>query len=306
MRHSQLKAFHHVALSGGFSRAAQALGLSQPAISEQVSALERAHDVQLFRRQGRQVALSAAGRRLFALTERYFETEGEIGALLSESRAAPGGRLRLMVDNALHVTGLLAAFRRRYRKVSIHLSTGNSRAVLAALEAYEAEIGLIGSTDPGRGWTLLHLGASPIVGFARKGLVPGGGAGLRLAELLAYPLVLREPGSKTHAKLMREAERQGLRVAPAIEVDGQGALREIVAAGVGVGFVSRAEFVSDPRLEMLPIRDVALEMGESLVHLTARREVRVIRSFMEFARARQGALPPRGKGGGLDPPPRDI
>ena len=288
MRHSQLKAFHHVALLGGFSAAARALGLTQPAISEQVRALERDHDVHLFQRKGRQVSLTLSGRRLFRLTERYFETEAEIAGLLSEARAVPGGRLRLMVDNAVHITGLLAAFQRRYPKVSIQLSTGNSAAVLAALDAYEAEIGLIGSADPGRGFTVLALGGSPIVGFARAGLIAGASHGLTLREILEHPLVLREPGSKTREALVAAAHERGLALTPAIEVEGQEALREIVAEGVGIGFVSRAEFVADPRLEMLPIKDARLEMHESLVHVAARQDVRVIRSFMDFARARVG------------------
>ncbi len=284
MRHSQLKAFHHVALLGGFSAAARALGLTQPAISEQVRALERAHDVHLFDRTRREVALTLSGRRLFRLTERYFETEAEIAGLLSEARAVPGGRLRLIVDNPIHITGLLAAFQRRFPRVSLQLRTGNSAAVLAALDAYEAEIGLIGSAGPGRGWTMLELGASPIVGFARTGLVPGAENGMALAELLKYPLVLREEGSQTRFALMAAARERGLSVTPAIEVEGQEAMREIVASGVGVGFVSRAELVADARLEVLPIRDARLEMRENLVHVSARADVRVIRSFMDFAR----------------------
>ena len=68
MRHSQLKAFHYVALHGGFSRAAEALFLTQPAISEQVRKLEQDHDVLLFHRERKRVQLTDAGERLFRLT----------------------------------------------------------------------------------------------------------------------------------------------------------------------------------------------------------------------------------------------
>lgn len=282
MRHAQLKAFHHVALLGGFSRAAEALSLSQPAISEQVRALERGHDVQLFTRAGRQVALTPAGEALFRLTERYFETEAEMAGLLREARAVPAGRLRLIVDSAHHVTGLITAFRARHPRISLHLRTGNTQAVLAALAAYEAEIGLAGTQDFGRDMEVLDLGASPIVAFAARGVVAA--APLTLAQLAELPLVLRERGSKTRAKLEAEAARQGIALTPAIEAEGREAVREIVASGAGVGFVSRAEFGHDPRLVELPLTGTGLAMNESLIHLSARRDVRVIRVFMEFAR----------------------
>ncbi len=284
MRHAQLRAFHHVALLGGFSRAAKALSLSQPAISEQVRGLERDHDVQLFTREGRNVVLTGVGERLFRLTERYFEAESEMAALLSEARVAPAGKLRLIVDSAHHVTGLLTAFRARYPRISLHLRSGNTEAVIAALGAYEAEIGLAGAQDFGREMTVLELGASPIVAFAARGVVAGRGA-KTLAELARLPLVLREKGSKTRAKLEGEAARLGLKLVPAIEAEGREAVREIVASGAGVGFVSRAEFGHDPRLVEIPLRGARMAMNESLIHLTARADVRVIRVFMEFARS---------------------
>ncbi len=283
MRHAQLRAFHHVALLGGFSRAAEVLSLSQPAISEQVRRLERAHDVKLFHREGRHLRLSEAGRRLFRLTERYFATESEMQALLSEARAVPAGKLRLMVDSALHLTGLLAAFRARYPGISLQLRSGNSEAVVAALTAYEAEIGLAGSRDFGREMQVLELGASPIIAFAARGVVAGQGA-RPLAELLRYPLVLRERGSRTRAKLEAEAARQGLPLFSAIEAEGHEAVREIVASGAGIGFVSQAEFGHDPRLVAIPINDCRMSMNESLIHLAARADLRMIRVFMEFAR----------------------
>ena len=96
MRHSQLRAFHQVALAGGFSRAAAAMGQTQPSVSDQVRKLEEAHDVLLFHRESRQVRLTEAGHGLFLLTKRYFEGEDEIAAYLDQNRAAVAGRLRIV------------------------------------------------------------------------------------------------------------------------------------------------------------------------------------------------------------------
>ncbi len=243
--------------------------------------------MQLFLREGRRVVLTEVGERLFRLSERYFETEAEMADLLSESRAAPVGKLRLMVDSAHHVTGLLTAFRARHPGISLHVRSGNTEAVIAALQGYEAEVGLAGTKDFGREMKVLTLGASPIVAFASRGILAGGRA-RTLAELAEFPLVLREKGSKTRAKLEAEASRCGFRLRPAIVAEGREAVREIVASGAGVGFVSRAELGHDPRLLEIPLKGHRMAMQESLVHLATRADVRVIRVFMDFARKYTG------------------
>ena len=77
MNHAQLRAFHAVAGEGGFTAAARRLGLTQPAVTLQVRALEQAQGISLFHRRGRRVALTDTGRQLYALTRRLFSLENE-------------------------------------------------------------------------------------------------------------------------------------------------------------------------------------------------------------------------------------
>jgi len=287
MRQSQLKAFHHVALHGGFSRAAAALFLTQPAISEQVRKLEQDHDVLLFHRDRKRVRLTPEGEQLFILTKQYFDVEQQIGAFMSESRAAVDGTLRIVADSAHHVTGILSRFRARYPKVYVELRTGNSEDVLAQLRSYSADIGVVGSLSPGSDMVTMDLGATEIVAFAAKSFLTPGQTTLSLQELAAMPLVFREQGSRTRQKLQDEADRQGLKLTPAIEAEGREAMREVVASGAGIGFVSEAEFGNDDRLARIALKDVSLSMSETLVHMAQRREVKVIRAFMDLAAAHQ-------------------
>lgn len=284
MRYSQLRAFHHVALHGGFSRAAEALHLSQPAVSDQVRKLERDTDTLLFRRDRKQVRLTPEGQELFALTRELFEVEERIEAYLSTSGKAVAGRLRMIVDSAHHVTAILARFRAAHPEVLITLSTGNSEDVLSALRAYDADIGVLGSTEPGADLDALDLGGTPVVAFAARGF-PGLPDTLRLEDLGTLPLVMREKGSRTRAWLEQAAANARIRLRPVIEAEGREAVREIVASGAGIGFVSEAEFGRDDRLRTLPLADTAITMTETLVCLRARREVPVIRAFMQIARA---------------------
>lgn len=289
MNYTQIRAFHHVARAGGFSRAAAALNQTQPALSEQVRRLEQAHDVLLFHREGRRIRLTEAGEALLMRTRAFFEAEEQIEAHLQAARAAPAGALRIMADSAVHITGALAAFRARHSQVFVQIRTGNSTEVLRALRRYEAEIGIVGSLERAPDLTASDLGTTPIVAITARG-GPGCSQGvLRLRDLAALPLILRERGSRTRAALEAAARAQGLRLVPAVEVEGREAMREMVASGAGVGFISEAEAGQDPRLLRLPLAGEGLSMTETLVSLAARRDVPVIRAFLAAVAADRDA-----------------
>ena len=280
MNYTQLRAFHNVAIHGGFSLAAEALHQTQPSVSEQVRRLEQAHDVLLFHRETRNVRLTEAGEGLFRLTREFFEVEERIASYMDHNRAEIQGTLRIIADSAQHVTNAVSAFRMAHPKVFVSIKTGNTEDVLRRLRAYDAEVGVVGNISPAPDLELVDLGQTPIVVVAQKGYLPRKTKSLRLADLAAHPLIFREAGSRTRAELDIEAERQNITLTPTIEVEGREALREVVASGAGIGFVSEAEFGHDPRLEMVPLKGATVGMSEALVTLAARQDVPVIRAFL--------------------------
>ena len=283
MRYSQIRAFHNVALHGGFSRAADAIMQTQPALSEQVRRLEQDHDVLLFHRDKKGVRLTETGKSLFLLTKQFFEVEQQLEDYLSESSAGVEGQLRIVADSAHHITAILGRFRKKYPNVYISLRTGNTTEILDDLRAYNAEIGVVGSLPTSGEFDVVDLGTTAIYAISKKGYLPKGVSSLSLNELRGEPLVFREIGSKTRQKLTDAAIAKGIELRPALEVEGREAMREVVAAGAGVGFVSDAEFGNDNRLVKIPLKGVSLEMRESIVCMAARRDVRTIRAFMEVA-----------------------
>jgi len=288
MRYVQLRAFHQVAESGGFSRAAEALRLTQPAISEQVRKLEEDYGLLLFDRSRKQIELTAAGHRLHQVTRRMFEAEGEAHDLLSENRALAAGTLRVFADSALHLLHILGPFRRRYPGVRVTVRTGNTEQALAALDAWEADVGVLADPPAAEGLQIVDLGVTPIVAFAAKDGPHGGVDMLTLAELAALPLVLREPGSKTRQKVEAAFAAAGIAAEPAIEAEGREAVREIVAAGAGIGLVSLAEFGHDPRLKPIAVSDARLEMREALACLKERSQTKLVSAFVAIAKAEAG------------------
>lgn len=284
MRYVQLRAFHYVAICGGFSRAAEALRLTQPAISDQVRKLEEEYDVLLFNRHKKQVTLTRSGERLLDITRRMFDMEEQALGLLSESRALRSGTLRIVADAAHHLLHILTRFREKYPGIKVMLTAGNTGSVVESLYSYEADVGVLGQVPDNRDFDVLKLSSTPIIAFAAAGHPLAGGAPVPLEIIARQPLVMRERGSKTREKLERMAAEIGVELRPVIEAEGREAVREIVASGGGVGFVSQAEFGQDGRLVPIPIDGPAMLMDEALISLRERSAGKLVRAFFDVAR----------------------
>ncbi len=285
MRYVQLRAFHYVAVHGGFSRAAEQLFLTQPAISDQVRKLEDEYDVLLFNRHKKQVTLTSAGDRLLEITKRMFDNEQQAFELLSESKALRSGTLRIVADSAHHILHILPRFRERYPGVQVSMRAGNTQTVVDSLYSYDADIGVLGDAPTGHEFETVQLSSTPIIAFVAKTHDLAKREALTFAELADLPLVLREQGSKTRTKLEEAAARAKVTLTPAIEAEGREAVRELVGSGAGIGFVSEAEFGHDSRLIRIPISDAGdMAMDEALICLRERARGKLVHAFLETAR----------------------
>lgn len=283
MRYVQLRAFHYVAICGGFSRAAEALFLTQPAISDQVRKLEEEYDVLLFNRHKKQVTLTQQGQKLLEITNRMFDTEQQALDLLSESKALRSGTLRIVADAAHHLLHVLGRFRERYPGIRITVRSGNTETVISSLFAYEADLGVLGEIPEGREFEILRLNSTPIIAFVAGSHPLASRKSLTVAELAEHPLIMRERGSKTRHKLEAMAQSQGVTLKPTIEAEGREAVREIVASGAGVGFVSSAEFGEHERLAPIRIDAPEVMMDEALICLRERAGGKLVRAFWQVA-----------------------
>ena len=283
MRYTQIRAFHQVATHGGFSEAARQTDQSQPALSDQVRRLEQDYDVLLFRRDGRRLRMTAAGEALFHRTKRFFDVENEIAQHLSQSRTVLAGHLRIMADSTVHVLPALRVFHARHPKVRVEIRNGNSAQVLEALRNYDVEFGVLGDLDPAPDLDICPLGTAPIMAISGTGMGPDVPAALGLDALVHYPLVFRERGSQTRQRIEAAARNQGITLRPVLEVAGREAMREVVAFGLGIGFISAAEIGHDPRIRSHRLDMPTLEMAESLIALKARRDLPLIRAFLHDA-----------------------
>lgn len=286
INHAQLRAFHAVASEGGFTRAAEALHVTQPTLSGQVKALEDAYGVRLFDRRGRRVELTELGRTLLEVTRRLFSLETEADQLLAAARGLRRGHLRIGADGPYSIIPIVGAFNRRYPGLTLSLVMGNSDRVLQDLFDHRTDVAVVANLHPDPGLFALPFQRDRLVVFVDRKHPWARRRTIRLADLAGQRCVLREVGSTTRRIFETALARAGVALGEVMEIGTREAVREAVAAGLGIGVVARAEFGQDTRLRALQVADADLESVEYVVCLTERRELRIVRAFLDVVRER--------------------
>jgi aminoethylphosphonate catabolism LysR family transcriptional regulator len=283
MTPSQLRAFHLVAESGSFSAAARDSGLSQPNLSGQVTALEKAYGVRLFDRRGRQVVPTETGRQLQGITSRLFAAQDEAQALLAGEQTLTRGHLRIAADSAHHVVPIMAALKLKAGSLTFSLAIDNSAIVLERLLRHEADVAVMAKSVSDPRLHTVRLRADRIVLFAPADHPLAKRSRAPLKALADQELVLRERGSITREVLEQAMASSGVQPRAIIEVQTREGVREAVAAGFGVGAVFESELGDDRRFRAVIVSDSNLGVAEYAVCLSERRRVALVRAFMDEA-----------------------
>lgn len=244
MTPDQLMTFAAVAEHLNISQAARALFLSQPAVSGQLRQLQDEFGEALYRREGRGIVLTEAGRQLALHAERLRADFQQAIAFREALRSLDAGHLRIGASTtpaSYLLPYLIAEFHRRHAGVTISTRYGNSAEVLAELPDIDVALieGNVGEDLPAG--TVIHRWREDEV----VAVVPAGHSlaarvvpQVELEELSAYPLILREVGSGVRQTVERAFARDGVVMRVAYELAGVEGIKEAVRAGMGIGFVS--------------------------------------------------------------------
>ena len=282
MNYAQIRAFQAVATEGSFTKAARLLGVSQPAVTIQVKALEEGFGVTLLDRRGHQVTVTDLGRQLLEITRRVFGLEQEAEELLSAARELRGGYLKVGADGPYFVMGFLAAFIALYPGVRVAVTMGNSQAVLQDLFEFRTDVAVLARIDDDQRLHAIPHTRQPVVVFVPSGHEWANRRSIKLAELEGRAMVLREGGSSTRQVFETALAEAGVKPRVVLEIGSREALHEAVAAGLGIGVISKAELGRDPRLRAIRISDARLESREYVVCLNERRKLRTVQAFLKI------------------------
>lgn len=260
---------------------AERLNVSQPTLTAQIAALEQEFSVELFYRRNRRSELTPTGRDLFAITKRLFAEEQEAREFLNSSKGLRTGRLRVGAVGPYHVTEMLAVFGQRYPGIQINVSIGNSWDVQRELLAYETDVAVLAHIDADKRLLTIPYRRHPVVMFTNRDHRFAGRTEISLRELEGERVIARETGSTTRRAFENALREAGVTLPSSIEIGGREAIREAVIRGLGIGYVSEAEFIPDPSLQTLTIADREVFTLAQVAFLRERRESRVIRAFSD-------------------------
>lgn len=274
-----LRVFVAVVEEQSFSGAGRRLGVTQPAVSNHLHALEERFGVELLRR-GRPPRPTAAGEVLLRRARSILE---EAAALEDEMarRAEPGGSLVVGASSTpaeFLMPGVIAGFSARFPEVSVELKVYDSEDAVRALLEREVEAAVVGyEVDDSR------LACRVIEEETLQAILPAKEAPERaeLGEVSSRPLVLRERGSATRRATERGLSEAGISPKVAMELGSNGAVAGAVSAGVGVGFLPEHLVSTHPGVRGFPVEGLVIRRPFALVTERGRRLSPAATAFIE-------------------------
>lgn len=286
----QLRLLTAVIDSGGFSRAAAAMDLSQPAVSHQLKALAGAIGTPVVEVVGRQVRLTQAGGLLYDHAKRILAEFEAAGSGLDELRGLKRGRLRVAGDTTVGIyvlPDLLGAFRQDHPSIEVQLAVDNRQGVYRRLVAGEVDFVVSGRPwdDPSIALVVHPFLANELIAVASVRHPLAGRDSVTLAELAAQPFIVREPGSGTRETAEEALRAAGLSIRPVMELASNGAIKRAVAQDLGVSILSRyatALEVEIGHLAELPVEGFPLRRQWHLVYARDKRLGPVDEAFLRF------------------------
>jgi DNA-binding transcriptional LysR family regulator len=275
MEIDQVETFLAVATFGGFHRAAEALRISQPAVSARIKALEESLGVSLFARSRGGLTLSEAGRTLRPYADQLLRTAALARQAVHEQQPGSGGPLQIAAALSISVYFLpdvLKHFQRAHPNVTVTIRSGHSKEVLEMVLGEEAEIGLARSlhhpeveTISLRDDPLILVGHPKHPRIARRKL--------RLEEVESLPIISYDRGSSDWTLTNGLFRRAGLLPNVVLEVETIEACKQMVLRKLGLAFLPQIAVVDELRRKKLAIVNItdAESLRRSLDVIVPRR-----------------------------------
>jgi DNA-binding transcriptional LysR family regulator len=236
----QLEYFVAVAKHRHFGRAAEAVYVTQPALSQQVQRLEAELGIALLRRTSRGVELTPAGEDLLGRAEAILAQVTRARGAMDEHAGVVRGAVRVAATtaDALHLPDVLAAFHREHPGVLLALRHASASEVLALVRRGAVDLAVLSlGGEPVDGLTVTPLGDEPLRAIAAPGESLGAVA---IEDLRGRPFVLGEPGTALRATVMAACQEHGFSPVPLLEVSDPATVRFLVSAGLGVSLVPQS------------------------------------------------------------------
>lgn len=283
----QLQVFEAAARLGGYTRAAEALHLSQPAVSMQIRQLEGQAGMPLFDQIGKKLHLTDAGRTLYSHAQSILAQVHEAQLELEEMRGVRRGQLNITIASTANYFAprLLAAFCQRHPEVKVSLDVSNREHILELLHETDKDLAIMGRPPEPSDLMAHPFMDNPLVVIAAPSHPLAQASNIPLTRLNQEAFISREIGSGTRIAVERFFDEAGTRLTTAMEMSSNEAIKQAVQAGLGLGVVSVHTLEMELELKRLVILDVQgfpILRHWYVVHRQGKRFSAVAQAFLNF------------------------
>ena len=283
----QFRVFEAVARHLSFSRAAEELHLSQPAVSMQVKGIEAILGVPLTEQLGKKIFLTEAGLEVLHASQAITARLDDLQHNLAQLRSVDTGRLNMAATSTVNAvaTDMLARFRGRHPGVSIHLDVSNRAAVLDQLVGNRIDLAIMGQVPDGLGLEATRFMDNPLVVIAPPEHPLVGKKKISVRDLASESFLVREAGSGTRGAMERFFAARGLEIRSSMEMSSNEAIKQAVQAGLGLGILSLQTLEMElvlKRLAVLAVEGFPIMRHWYVVHRADKRLSPAAQAFKEF------------------------
>ena len=237
----QLQCFSAVAKNLSYTKAAQELHLTQPAVSMQIRQLEQQAGLALTEQFGKQVHLTEAGEEVHRYARSILNQVNEMDDVLDRLKGFSGGRLRIAAISSANYFApkLLGTFQQRFPDVSVSMDVTNQKAVLALVLDNEVDMAIMGQPPKDSQVTAIPFMDNPLVIVAAPEHRLAKRKRIQLKELEKEVFLTREPGSGTRGAMERFFRQQKLKLTTGMGMGSLSSIKQGVQANLGLGLLPR-------------------------------------------------------------------
>jgi DNA-binding transcriptional LysR family regulator len=291
MDFEQLRTFMEVSRLRSFSRAAEKLSVTQPAISAQIRTLENEVGARLFDRDGGKVTFTAAGKVFEPFAEHCLQCHNHIMVTVGELHRTPRGEISVSANEAtsLYVLpAVFAQFKRQYSRVGLSVVRADRLRTIESVLSREVDFGVVSLPVKDPRLTVDSLHRDDVVLVAPSSHPLAARDSVKFAEILPHALLLPKQGRQR--ELIEDLFRNNdVQPRVAMEVESSELLKRLIVAGLGIGFLPRSNVAEDTKsgaLRILKIEGVRLNRELALIYRKDKTLTRAAHVFLEIATGR--------------------
>ena len=296
MDFEQLRTFLEVSRLRSFSRAAEKLSVTQPAISAQIRSLETEVGARLFDRDGGKVTFTAAGRVFEPFAEHVLSCHAHIGITIAELHRSPRGEISISANEAtsLYVLpAVFAQFKRQYSRVGLKVVRADRARILEGVLNREVDFGIVSLPLKDARLLIERVHKDEVVLVTSNTHPLAGFDTVTLAQVLEHPLLLTKSGrQRDQIDDYFRSEDANPRIA--MEVESSELLKRLIGAGLGMGFLPRAVVAGETAagsLRALKVEGLRISRELALVFRKEKALSRAAHAFLEIATGHSRVAP---------------